>query len=186
VGDYNKYYLSEHLFGEPYPELVDFFKARKVGSVLDLGCGQGRDALFLANLGFDVTGVDNSKLGISQMLKEATKLGLKLEGIVADIYEWEMYSTFNYIVLDSMFHFLKKDREKELELVHKICNGIDNGAVVVFCIQDTGKKVSILEEAIAQNQGLVTITNIPFIYTYKDDETGHTSQSNYKLIAVQK
>ena len=65
---YDKYYKTENLFGQPYPELLAFFtEYPKKGNVLDLGCGQGRDAIPLARLGFDVTGIDNSSVGIAQM-----------------------------------------------------------------------------------------------------------------------
>ncbi|WP_409070426.1 class I SAM-dependent methyltransferase [Aliifodinibius sp. S!AR15-10] len=40
---------------------------------MDFGCGQGRDALFIARMGHRVLGVDISKTGISQMLDEANR-----------------------------------------------------------------------------------------------------------------
>ncbi|MFT5819361.1 MAG: tellurite methyltransferase [Crocinitomix sp.] len=186
MGDYNQYYLSENLFGTPYPELVSYFKTCKVGNVLDLGCGQGRDALFLAQLGFSVTAVDSSEVGISQMLDVSKNQGLKLNGLVADIYEWDDFSSFDYVLLDSMFHFLKEDRTKELRFIHKIFEGIKTGGIVVFCIQDSKGKVSVLEDAIAQNKKIVTISKVPFIYAFNDDETGDSSEMDYKLISVQK
>ncbi len=61
---YDNYYLTKDLFGEPYPELMDFFKNfPDRGKLLDLGCGQGRNAIPLVQLGYEVTGIDNSKVG---------------------------------------------------------------------------------------------------------------------------
>ena len=41
---YDKHYKAPNYFGEPYPELIQFFKEYEPkGHVLDLGCGQGRD-----------------------------------------------------------------------------------------------------------------------------------------------
>jgi hypothetical protein len=38
---YNKYYLQENYFGDPYPELIDFFENYPTrGKLLDVGCGQ--------------------------------------------------------------------------------------------------------------------------------------------------
>ena len=48
---YDKQYQTENLFGEPYSER---------GRLLDLGCGQGRNAIPLAQLGYEVTGMDIS------------------------------------------------------------------------------------------------------------------------------
>ena len=51
-----------------YPELIDFFKHYEPeGNIIDLGCGQGRDSISQAKLGYKVTGIDNSKVGIDQM-----------------------------------------------------------------------------------------------------------------------
>ena len=75
--EYDKHYLVEDYFGKPYKEVVDFFKNHQPkGTVLDLGCGQGRDSLAIAKLGYCVTGVDHSKVGIDQMIHRAKKLGL--------------------------------------------------------------------------------------------------------------
>ena len=56
---YDKHYQTPNYFGEPYPELLSFFsKYKPKGHVLDLGCGQGRDAIAMARMGYKVTGVD--------------------------------------------------------------------------------------------------------------------------------
>lgn len=62
---YDNYYQTENLFGNPYTELLSFFKEYlEPGKVLDLGCGQGRNAAAIARLGFEVIGIDNSEVGI--------------------------------------------------------------------------------------------------------------------------
>ena len=94
---YDKYYRTENLFGEPYSELISFFMDYpKRGKLLDLGCGQGRDAIPLARLGYEVTGIDNSKVGIDQMNKLAQSENLNLRGIVADIYQYDNFSNFRF------------------------------------------------------------------------------------------
>lgn len=95
---YDKYYQTENLFGESYPELIEFFAEFPMkGKVLDLGCGQGRDAIALARLGYSVTGIDNSKVGIEQMNQTWQ---------VVDIYAFNRFSEFDIILLDSMFRFI--------------------------------------------------------------------------------
>ncbi len=54
---YNEYYKKIDCFGKPYLGLRNFFKKYyPKGTVLDLGCGQGRDSIFLGRLGYQVTG----------------------------------------------------------------------------------------------------------------------------------
>lgn len=84
---YDKYYTTENLFGDTSSELLEFFSSfPEKGKVLDLGCGQGRDAIPLARMGFEVTGIDSSKVGIEQMLRIGAIEKLKLKGLITDLY----------------------------------------------------------------------------------------------------
>ena len=182
---YDTYYKVENLFGDPYPELIHFFKKHtSKGKVLDLGCGQGRNAIPLARIGFDVLGIDNSKVGIDQMNQTAKTENLPLEGIVTDIFQFENYSNFDFVLLDSMFHFTKKNKQKEILFIKKIISKIIKNCVVIFCIQDTGKKVEILNGAIHFKKSIEQIVNQKFEYLFEDTKSGHKSKTNYRMIII--
>ena len=184
---YDSHYQTEDLFGEPYPELITFFSTfPKKGKVLDLGCGQGRDAIAIARLGYQVVGIDNSKVGIKQLNEKAIGEKLKLKGIVDDIYQYDAFSDFDFILLDSMFHFNKKDLQKETDFIKRIVDCSKQETVIVFCIQNTGKKISILNSTIDFNGDIGRIHEASFPYQFKDDATGHISTTDYKLIAIKK
>jgi len=184
---YDKYYQTENLFGEPYPELIEFFADYpKKGKVLDLGCGQGRDAIALARLGYSVTGIDDSKVGIDQMNQIGQNEGLNLVGQVGDIYAFDRFSEFDIILLDSMFHFVKKDKEKEIGLIKKIISVLRQESLVVVCIQDSGNKVHILNKAIDSEKQLNRLVDKDFKYIFEDKESGHKSETNYRMIIAQK
>lgn len=184
---YDKYYRTENLFGEPYPELIEFFAEYPgKGKVLDLGCGQGRDALALARLGYTVTGIDNSQVGIDQMHEIAQAENLNLIGQVGDIYAFDEFYKFDIILIDSMFHFAKKDKKKEIELVKKIVSQIKNESLIVVCIQDTGDKVQIFIQAIDFEKQLKRLADKKFKYTFEDKESAHKSETNYRMIVIEK
>ena len=107
MADYDKYYKTEDLFGEPYPELIDFFKYMSQQTDRD------RDSISLAKLGYNVTGIDNSKVGIDQMISISEQEGLKLTGLVGDIYVFDKYQDFDIVLLDSLLHFEKRELKRE-------------------------------------------------------------------------
>ncbi|MGB0427597.1 MAG: methyltransferase domain-containing protein [Flavobacteriales bacterium] len=184
---YDNYYKTENLFGAPYPELLEFFADYpKHGKVLDLGCGQGRDSIPLARLGFDLTAIDNSKVGIEQMNRVAKAENLTLKGIVTDLFEFDNVEEYDFILLDSMFHFAKKDRKKETDFIKKIWSKIKKGGLIVFCIQDTGKKVEILNELIDNEKHLNKLIDKKFEYVFENKENGHQSKTDYRMIVVER
>lgn len=60
------------------------------GRVLCLAEGEGRNAVFLAGRGFQVTGVDGSKVGLDKAQRLAGERGVKLETIVADLRDFDL------------------------------------------------------------------------------------------------
>ncbi len=184
---YDEYYQSENLFGNPYPELINFYRALPTrGKLLDVGCGQGRDAIPLAQLGFEVTGIDWSIVGIQQLNIVAKKESLPLKGLVEDVYNYSTFSEFDYLLLDSMFHFYKKERAQEVKLLHTVLESAKKGALITICIQDSGTKVKTLSAEIAKNNRVETVHRIPLIYVYEDQETSHRSTMEYEMVVLKK
>tara|TARA_B110000914_G_C15179600_1_gene316732 strand:+ start:148 stop:426 length:279 start_codon:yes stop_codon:yes gene_type:complete len=89
---YNQQYQENpHLFGQVYPEFESFVVEHcKGGKALDLGCGQGRDAIMLAQHGFSVTALDNSSIAIEQLQKESQGFNLVIKTFVADLFAFEI------------------------------------------------------------------------------------------------
>lgn len=109
--DYEKYYRdTKHALGEPTKEFVQFFAtyAKPNVRVLDVGCGQGRDALFIARLGHNVLGIDTSSSGIRDMVADSELEGLGIVGEVADIRSYEPQGEFDIILIDRTLHMLNK------------------------------------------------------------------------------
>ena len=62
----------------PNAFLVEMAKGRTPGKALDVGMGQGRNALWLAQQGWDVTGFDPAERAVALAVANAAKLGVKL------------------------------------------------------------------------------------------------------------
>ena len=73
---------------------------------MDVGCGQGRDALFIARMGHSVVGVDLSPNGIRDMIATAKQENLPIEGIVADLTAFAPSGDFEVVLIDRTLHML--------------------------------------------------------------------------------
>ena len=185
--EYDNYYQKGNLFGNPYPELIEHYsKIEHKGRLLDIGCGQGRDSIPLAKMGFDVTAIDHSEVGIQQMNDIARKQNLSLQGIVTDLYTYSKFSDFEFILLDSMFHLAKRDKEREVSFLNKIFDEVKANAQITICLQNTGKKGEILHSILENRTDLQMLNQTDLIYTYVDDEAGHSSDTSYLMISVKK
>lgn len=80
---------------------------KKKGSVLDLGCGNGRHALFFARRGFDVVAVDNDPSLVTQLKKIARTESLKMSVQRASIAAYQPARTFDVILAGMSLHFLE-------------------------------------------------------------------------------
>lgn len=88
---WNERYSAEEL---AYGDKPNDFLARMAdrlprgGRALDLGAGEGRNALFLASLGLDVLAVDQSEVGMRKAARLAEARGLSLRTQVVDLQEF--------------------------------------------------------------------------------------------------
>ncbi len=113
--DYDKHYRKGRgQCGDPFPEFVAFFDQldRPRSRVLDLGCGQGRDALLAARCGHEVVGVDLSEIGIAQMVEDAEAEGLDVTGVVSDVLSYRSRTKFDVVLLDRVLHLMLDDEER--------------------------------------------------------------------------
>jgi len=90
---------KEHQFNKFLAETV---KGRKPATALDIGMGQGRNSLFLAALGWQVTGFDISEVGVKQALAEAQKRDLKIDARVGDVDKFD-YGTNKWDLVVGMY-----------------------------------------------------------------------------------
>ena len=75
--------------GRPNPRLVDLTERLAPGRALDVGCGEGADAVWLASRGWDVLGIDVSEVALSRAREHSAELppdvGQRLEWRQGDL-----------------------------------------------------------------------------------------------------
>ena len=84
--DWEQHYAeAENLDWAPSPLLVEVAEMAPAGRALDLACGAGRNALYLAGLGWDVVAVDSSAAAVRIARERAAAAGLGLDARAADL-----------------------------------------------------------------------------------------------------
>lgn len=96
-----RYRGSELLWtAEPNRFLVAEASGLEPGRALDLACGEGRNAVWLAERGFAVTGVDFSEVALGKAARLADARGVEVEWVAADLAAYEPpRSSFDLVVL---------------------------------------------------------------------------------------
>lgn len=70
-----------------------------IGAAIDLGAGEGRNALWLASLGWHVTAVDFSSVGLETGRRRAEALGLEVTWMTADATTWVAAQPVDLVVM---------------------------------------------------------------------------------------
>src|SRR5260370_30952578 len=76
---------AEDLFAAPTPLLVQAAAKLEPGTALDIACGTGRNAIWLAEHGWKVTAVDGAPTAIDILNQRARERGLDIRSHVADL-----------------------------------------------------------------------------------------------------
>ncbi len=90
--------LDDAWYAEPEPIIMEEVKGLKPGRGLDLGCGAGGNALWLAEQGWEVVGVDWAESAIKKARASATAKRLGASFIVADITQWKPKREFDLVI----------------------------------------------------------------------------------------
>ncbi len=121
----------------PWPETVEFVKTLPKGiSILDLGCGNGRNSVFLAEQVFQVVGIDFS----INMLKIATQKSTEIENenrltfIQGDIMELPFRSsTFDAALFIAALHHIPNESYR-VRALEELYRSLKSGAKVLISV----------------------------------------------------
>jgi len=101
------YFPKKYNSNPVHSEVLEAMDTVKPCKALDLGCGQGRNALFLAQHGFDVTAVDQNELSLQSIVEQED---LEMPVGIYDINSASIGQTYDFIVSTVVLMFLQADR----------------------------------------------------------------------------
>jgi tellurite methyltransferase len=109
---------------KPNPFLKRYIHLLPKGKALDMATGEGRNAVFLAQHGFEVDAVDISKKGLKKARKLAREIGIKVNALLVDLDDYQIEKGRYDLIAN--FYFLKR------RLIPRIGKGLKKGGKVIF------------------------------------------------------
>ena len=103
----------------PNWKLIEYNRFVPTGPILDLGMGNGRNALFFAKMGYDVDCIDISRTHVRKCRKLAESENLNLNARVADMRDFDIQAShYSLIVASKVLHYFQKSEiESYLKLL---------------------------------------------------------------------
>ena len=109
---------------EPNPFLRRHIKLLPKGKALDIAAGEGRNAVFLGQHGFEVDAIDISEKGLKKTNKLAKEMGVKIQTSLTDLDSYQIEKEKYDLIAN--FYFLKR------RLIPKMKHGLKKGGRVIF------------------------------------------------------
>jgi SAM-dependent methyltransferase len=122
-----RYQAGEQILDTPTP-LVEKFAGVPAGDALDVACGPGRHALYLASLGWHVTAVDGSNVALNLLREHARQRKLVIDSRLADLErgEFEIPESAYDLICDC--YYLQRD------LIPAIQRGLRPGGTAIVIV----------------------------------------------------
>ena len=116
---YDEKYRIEGYYWGKQPSLICYkvlglMPPERPVKLLDIGCGEGRNAVFLARNGYQVTAFDLSPVGVEKAKRMAEEIGVSLEVFVADLLEFRLKEPFDILFSTGTLHYIPNELRAEI------------------------------------------------------------------------
>lgn len=121
---YDEKYTSEESYWGNLPSSMAriFFQRHLSGGnpkLLDIGCGEGRDSVFFAQNGYQVTGFDASDVGVKKSIALSHELKLSIHFFQADINQYRLDTDFEVVFSSGALHYIPLNLREEIVANYK-------------------------------------------------------------------
>ncbi|MFA5702608.1 MAG: tellurite resistance methyltransferase TehB [Advenella sp.] len=114
MSDQADYFHEKYGMTKTHSAVVEAMQTVAPCKALDLGCGQGRNALYLSLKGFDVTASDYNPGGMGTVDSIAQAEGLKVRTLVYDMNQAQIDERYDFMVATVVFMFLQGNRVPDI------------------------------------------------------------------------
>ena len=114
----DKYQKDEYFWGKQPSSTARIFLRRfplhEGQTLIDIGCGEGRDSIYFARNGYQVTGFDFSPEGVMKSIAWAEELNLSVDFFQADINQYRLDQPYDVVFSSGALHYIPKPLRKEI------------------------------------------------------------------------
>lgn len=116
---YEKEYKTDEYYWGTQPnkacyQVLQLMQPNKRLRLLDIGCGEGKDAVFFARNGYEVTAFDVSDAGIEKTRRLADQIGVHVNAFKADILDYRLDAYYDIVYSSGVLHYIKPDFRDEI------------------------------------------------------------------------
>jgi len=155
LGYWTDMYSKPNVFGEGPTKLAiiahEIMKKNNTKTILELGCGQGRDSIFFAESGYSVTATDFATSAIEFVGKKTEELKLfNLYSQVQDFrQDFEFKQKYDCVYSNLAFQFFNKD--ELITVFGKVASCLSPNGLFIFSTKKPGDKYYQVGEKIDEN-----------------------------------
>lgn len=133
IEQWNERYRSgQQVFTEPAPLVTRFSRELAPGDALDLACGPGRNALYLAEQGWRVTAVDGSPLAFEILRTRAAERKVQIDARVADLERGE------FMIQPGAWDLICDCYYLQRSLIPQMKSGVRRGGIIIAIVHLAG------------------------------------------------
>jgi len=82
--------------------------------LLDIGCGEGKDAVFFARCGYDVSAFDISDAGLDKLRRLADKARVNVRAFKANVWDYRLDTKYDVLYSSGVLHYIKPELRGEI------------------------------------------------------------------------
>lgn len=119
VSPYQEWYKAPEYYWGTQPSslclrVIDLLPPERPYRLLDVGCGEGKDAVFMARCGYDVTAFDVAQAGVEKARRLADRAGVFINAFVADVNDFRPDGEYDAVFSSGVLHYIRPELRAEI------------------------------------------------------------------------
>jgi tellurite methyltransferase len=119
LSGYEKEYQKDEYFWGVQPstmclKVLELLSPTRPLKLLDIGCGEGKDAVFFARCGYDVSAFDISDAGLDKLRRLADKANVNVHAFKANLLDYRLSEEYDILYSSGVLHYIKPNLRDEV------------------------------------------------------------------------